>query len=105
MMLNNGIEVRLGKDETSTRMARFVQSFPRYLQARAQYIDYVDMRYQDAFATRLRSDAPPPEPNIEDMMLDDELITAPSNQFSPKQSDKPKKNIAKIQAKTKPKKQ
>ena len=105
MMLNNGIEVRLGKDETSTRMARFVQSFPRYLQARAQYIDYVDMRYQDAFATRLRSDAPPPEPNIEDMMLDDELITAPSNQSSPKQSDKPKKNIAKIQAKTKPKKQ
>ena len=105
MMLNNGIEVRLGKDETSTRMARFVQSFPRYLQARAQYIDYVDMRYQDAFATRLRSDAPPPEPNIEDMMLDDELIIAPSNQSSPKQSDKPKKNIAKIQAKTKPKKQ
>lgn len=105
MMLNNGIEVRLGKDETSTRMARFVQAFPRYLQARAQYIDYVDMRYQDAFATRLRSDAPPPEPNIEDMMLDDELITAPSNQSSPKQSDKPKKNIAKIQAKTKPKKQ
>ena len=105
MMLNNGIEVRLGKDETSTRMARFVQAFPRYLQARAQYIDYVDMRYQDAFATRLRSDAPPPEPNIEDMMLDDELITAPSNPSSPKQSDKPKKNIAKIQAKTKPKKQ
>ena len=105
MMLNNGIEVRLGKDETSTRMVRFVQSFPRYLQARAQYIDYVDMRYQDAFATRLRSDAPPPEPNIEDMMLDDELIIAPSNQSSPKQSDKPKKNIAKIQAKTKPKKQ
>jgi len=105
MMLNNGIEVRLGKDETSTRMARFVQAFPRYLQAKAQYIDYVDMRYQDAFATRLRSDAPPPEPNIEDMMLDDELITAPSNQSSPKQSDKPKKNIAKIQAKTKPKKQ
>ena len=105
MMLNNGIEVRLGKDETSTRMARFVQSFPRYLQARAQYIDYVDMRYQDAFATRLRSDAPPPEPNIEDMMLDDELITAPSNQSSPKQSDKSKKTIAKIQAKTKPKKQ
>ena len=105
MMLNNGIEVRLGKDETSTRMARFVQAFPRYLQARAQYIDYVDMRYQDAFATRLRSDAPPPEPNMEDMMLDDELITAPSNQSSPKQSDKPKKNIAKIQAKTKPKKQ
>ena len=105
MMLNNGIEVRLGKDETSTRMARFVQAFPRYLQARAQYIDYVDMRYQDAFAMRLRSDAPPPEPNIEDMMLDDELITAPSNPSSPKQSDKPKKNIAKIQAKTKPKKQ
>lgn len=105
MMLNNGIEVRLGKDETSTRMARFVQAFPRYLQARAQYIDYVDMRYQDAFATRLRSDAPPPEPNIEDMMLDDELITAPSNQSSPKKSDKSKKTIAKIQAKTKPKKQ
>ncbi|WP_369588014.1 cell division protein FtsQ/DivIB [Kingella oralis] len=105
MMLNNGIEVRLGKDETSTRMARFVQAFPRYLQARAQYIDYVDMRYQDAFATRLRSDAPPPEPNIEDMMLDDELITAPSNPSSPKQSDKPKKPIAKIQEKTKPKKQ
>ncbi len=105
MMLNNGIEVRLGKDETSTRMARFVQAFPRYLQAKAQYIDYVDMRYQDAFATRLRSDAPPPEPNIEDMMLDDEQIIAASHQSSAKNSDKPKKNIAKIQAKTKPKKQ
>ena len=86
-------------------MARFVQSFPRYLQARAQYIDYVDMRYKDAFATRLRADAPPPEPNIEDMMLDDEQIIAPSIQSSPKKSDKPKKPIAKIQEKTKPKKQ
>ena len=103
MMLNNGIEVRLGKDETSTRMARFVQAFPRQLQAKAQYIDYVDMRYKDAFATRLRSDAPPPEPNIEDMMLSDEQIIG--NQSSAKKSDKPKKPIAKIQEKTKPKKQ
>ena len=105
MMLNNGIEVRLGKDEISTRMARFVQAFPRQLQAKAQYIDYVDMRYKDAFATRLRSDAPPPEPNMEDMMLDDEQIIAASHQSSAKNSDKPKKPIAKIQAKTKPKKQ
>ena len=105
MMLNNGIEVRLGKEEINTRMARFVQAFPRQLQAKAQYIDYVDMRYEDAFATRLRADAPPPEPNIEDMMLDDEQIIAPSIQPSSKKSDKSKKTIAKIQEQTKPKKQ
>ncbi len=57
------------------------------------------MRYEDAFATRLRADAPPPEPNIEDMMLDDEQIIAPSIQPSSKKSDKSKKTIAKIQEK------
>ena len=105
MMLNNGIEVRLGKEDISARMARFVRAFPRQLQAKAQYIDYVDMRYKDAFATRMRSDAPPPEPNIEDMMLDDEQIIALSTQSSNKKSDKSKKNVAKNQEKTKPKKQ
>ena len=105
MMLNNGIEVRLGKEDISARMARFVRAFPRQLQTKAQYIDYVDMRYKDAFATRMRSDAPPPEPNIEDMMLDDEQIIALSTQSSNKKSDKPKKNVAKNQEKTKPKKQ
>ena len=65
MMLSNGIELRLGKDSANARMARFVELYPRELSAQAKYLDYVDMRYPDAFAVRRRADAPAPEPALE----------------------------------------
>lgn len=61
MMLNNGIEVRLGKDNIHARMNRFVEIYPATLSQQAANLDYVDMRYPDAFATKMRDDAPKPE--------------------------------------------
>lgn len=60
MMLNNGIELRLGKDNVHARLNRFVEAYPSILSPQAASLDYVDMRYSDAFATRLRSDIPKP---------------------------------------------
>ena len=64
-MDNDALELRLGKDSANARMARFVELYPRELSAQAKYLDYVDMRYPDAFAVRRRADAPAPEPALE----------------------------------------
>lgn len=55
MMLNNGIELRLGKNEVNTRLSRFVDAWQFHLREQATSLDYVDMRYSDGFATRKRS--------------------------------------------------
>ncbi|UOP05478.2 cell division protein FtsQ/DivIB [Conchiformibius kuhniae] len=55
MMLDNGIELRLGKQEVNTRMNRFVSAWQHSLREKALQLDYVDMRYPDGFATRNRS--------------------------------------------------
>lgn len=57
MMLNNGIELRLGKQEVNTRMSRFVNAWQYSLREKAGQLDYVDMRYPDGFATRNRRTA------------------------------------------------
>lgn len=51
MMLNNGIELRLGKQDVNTRMARFIDAWQHSLNE-ISGLDYVDMRYSDGFATR-----------------------------------------------------
>ncbi|MDK4692380.1 cell division protein FtsQ/DivIB [Kingella negevensis] len=61
MMLDNGIELRLGTQNTHTRMARFVEYYPSKLAWQANNVDYVDMRYPDAFAVRLSENLPEPE--------------------------------------------
>lgn len=58
LRLNNGVEVRLGKDNLSTRMARFMEYWRSQLSSFGNYIDYVDMRYPNAFAIRLNKDIP-----------------------------------------------
>lgn len=55
MMLNNGIELRLGKQDVNTRMARFIDAWQHSLRENALSLDYVDMRYSDGFATHNRS--------------------------------------------------
>lgn len=57
MMLDNGIELRLGKQEVNTRMSRFVTAWQHSLREKALQLDYVDMRYPDGFATRNRTRA------------------------------------------------
>lgn len=55
MMLDNGIELRLGKQDVNTRMNRFVTAWQHSLSEQALSLDYVDMRYSDGFATRNRT--------------------------------------------------
>lgn len=57
MMLDNGIELRLGKQEVNTRMNRFVTAWQHSLREKALQLDYVDMRYPDGLATRNRARA------------------------------------------------
>lgn len=59
LMLNNGMEVRLGKDNIHARLLRFTELWLRVFAAQAGEIDYVDMRYPDGAAMKRRADAPP----------------------------------------------
>lgn len=59
MMLNNGIEVRLGKENVHGRLMRFIELWSRQLAFQAAQIDYVDMRYPNGMAVKRRVDAPP----------------------------------------------
>lgn len=54
LVLNNGITVRLGRDDEQKRLQHFVWAWPRVLRDQAANIDYVDMRYRDGFALRHR---------------------------------------------------
>ncbi|OSI17331.1 cell division protein FtsQ/DivIB [Neisseria dumasiana] len=50
--LNNGISVRLGRENETKRLQRFADMWQEVLQVRQSNIDYVDMRYKDGFAVR-----------------------------------------------------
>lgn len=55
LVLNNGITVRLGREDVDTRLRHFVWAWPSLLREQAATIDYVDMRYKDGFALRHRA--------------------------------------------------
>ncbi len=55
MILDNGVELKLGTENVSGRLARFVEYWPRELAVNAENIEYVDMRYPKAFAVRFDS--------------------------------------------------
>ncbi|MCP2040888.1 cell division protein FtsQ [Neisseria sp. HSC-16F19] len=52
LVLDNGIKVRLGRENVAQRLRHFVWAWPRILKDRAEGIVYVDMRYKDGFAVR-----------------------------------------------------
>lgn len=52
VQLNNGIEVRLGRENEIPRLQRFAQIWPSILKAQQNSLAYVDMRYKDGFAVR-----------------------------------------------------
>ncbi len=47
--LSNGIEVRLGSEAVDERQAMFFRALDRVVAARAEEVDYVDMRYANGF--------------------------------------------------------
>ena len=48
--LSNGIEVRLGREDSDRRLERFVEIVAPLIAARAAGVAYVDMRYSNGFA-------------------------------------------------------
>ena len=52
--LDNGVTVRLGREQERERLRRFAKAWPELLAAQADRLDYVDMRYKDGFAVRLK---------------------------------------------------
>ncbi|MDO5639453.1 MAG: cell division protein FtsQ/DivIB [Neisseria sp.] len=54
VQLDNGIEVRLGRENETPRLQRFAQIWPGILRAQQGRLAYVDMRYKDGFAVRYR---------------------------------------------------
>lgn len=56
MRFDNGVEIKLGREQFLTRLQRFVDVYPRVLAQRADTIVTVDMRYVNGFAVRWESD-------------------------------------------------
>lgn len=50
--LDNGISVRLGRENETKRLQRFAEMWPGILRAQQGNLAYVDMRYRDGFAVR-----------------------------------------------------
>lgn len=57
MSLDDGTEITLGREAMEVRLARFVQLYPKLFAAPAQPPEYVDLRYGDGFAVRLKTGA------------------------------------------------
>ena len=54
LVLNNGITVRLGRENEIKRLQQFAQIWPSLLRKKQSRIEYVDMRYKDGFSVRYR---------------------------------------------------
>ena len=52
MWLSNGIELKLGREQFSQRLQRFVDIYPGTLASRIEQVAVVDLRYINGFAVR-----------------------------------------------------
>ncbi len=52
MLLSNGVELRLGRNETETRIKRFVKVFSMQNAPNIDDIKYIDLRYPNGFAMK-----------------------------------------------------
>lgn len=52
--LDNGVEIRLGREHENERLQRFVTVWQAVLKPQQATLAYVDMRYKDGFAVRSR---------------------------------------------------
>lgn len=57
LTLDNGIEVRLGRQDVGARLDRFIRDASSIVAARSREVDYVDMRYSNGFAVGWNDDA------------------------------------------------
>lgn len=61
VVLDNGIAVRLGRENETKRLQRFAEMWPGILQAQQNNLAYVDMRYRDGFAVRYHDKSREPQ--------------------------------------------
>ena len=55
MLLSNGVELRLGRNETKRRVERFVKVFSMRNAPNIDGIKYIDLRYPNGFAMKYRA--------------------------------------------------
>ena len=54
LTLQNDLKIRLGRKETLSRLQRTEKVWKKYLKAQENDIEYIDLRYPDGFALKLR---------------------------------------------------
>lgn len=52
LQLDNGVELRLGRDMIMDRLQRFMQAWPSVLAPKVEQLEYVDLRYANGFSVR-----------------------------------------------------
>jgi len=52
VQLDNGVELRLGREMIMDRLRRFLQAYPSVLAPRIDQLEYVDLRYANGFSVR-----------------------------------------------------
>ncbi len=50
LVVNDGVEIRLGRKEYNERLQRFAQVYRQHLQKQQHLIRHIDMRYSNGFA-------------------------------------------------------
>lgn len=56
LTLDNGLKLRLGREQADERLVRFVRAWHAVIAAQATKLEYVDLRYKDGFAVRPKED-------------------------------------------------
>jgi cell division protein FtsQ len=52
MLLSNGVELRLGRNDTERRIQRFVKVFSMRNAPNIDDVEYIDLRYPNGFAMK-----------------------------------------------------
>ena len=53
--LDNGMTLEVGRDQVPERVARFLAAYPRTIAPLGRNAEYVDLRYPNGFAVRVRN--------------------------------------------------
>lgn len=54
MMLDNGLNINLGRDDVAARVSKFVRAYPNVIAKPIGAIEYVDLRYRNGLAIKWR---------------------------------------------------
>lgn len=52
--LDNGLRLEVGREQVAARVARFLAAYPQTIAPMGHHADYVDLRYANGFAVRVR---------------------------------------------------